>query len=480
MSHSENTCWRLLLACWALLGLSLLLSLAAFRKPPLLASVVRTRFQFAGLTSVIVKEQYRQGILRHGDPSGLWWPINECALVGVVGSLLTGTERWIAQYRKGAESYLRVSSNDRIFLTDFRHVGAVTVRDLNSEIDKSDSAADIVQCSSCKVFGTDSLKLSSNLRRPYVLMFLFGTCPIWGHSQFLPIIFYDALDIGVYGQLTNIRHAKRYADGGYNWSTNIEVLLTSHIAAKNASDWLGHIHDDPKVCSRSGFDRLSRQVGLLPRFTGIPEHTGHSCGENEQVNRRYYPLECDLLCVIGIVGLLTAAWLLWSGVGHLQVPSKCRTFRASAWYACEVYFGFALAFVSTLILLIAILRLSDLKNRLALPAPQALSPGLAAYAAEEEQKLLSEFAGPLGRLQPTEARARNVAKVELSVTSRNSLQKTEPQGRQRIQRSVISVECRGSKMRLIMCEVTISGYSTMLVLAAAEVERFKELTGGIG
>jgi hypothetical protein len=31
-----------------------------------------------------------------------------------------------------------------------------------------------------------------------------------------------------------------------------------------------------------------------------------------------------------------------------------------------------------------------------------------------------------------------------------------------------------------MCEVTISGYSKMLVLAAAEVERAKELTGGIG
>ena len=43
------------LLCWALLGLGLLFSLTALRKSPLLASVVRARFQFVVLTEVAVE-----------------------------------------------------------------------------------------------------------------------------------------------------------------------------------------------------------------------------------------------------------------------------------------------------------------------------------------------------------------------------------------------------------------------------------------
>src|SRR5258708_36351269 len=49
----------------ALLGLGLLLSLAAFRKSSLLTSVVRTRFQFVVLTDVAEEEQSFLSVFSH-------------------------------------------------------------------------------------------------------------------------------------------------------------------------------------------------------------------------------------------------------------------------------------------------------------------------------------------------------------------------------------------------------------------------------
>ncbi len=69
------------LFCWALLGPSLLLSLAALRKSPLLTSVVRTRLQFVTLTHVAVEKQnlLNKGHSRSYGSSPMPGTMNNCS-----------------------------------------------------------------------------------------------------------------------------------------------------------------------------------------------------------------------------------------------------------------------------------------------------------------------------------------------------------------------------------------------------------------